>query len=55
MDFQEANIKVELFDSMQPVFQSARVFGENLEKGLRRLAELEEHTSAFHYCRHGAI
>lgn len=58
MDFQEANIKVEIVDSMQPDLQSATVSSGNLEKELRRLAELtekEEHPSVFHYFRHGAI
>lgn len=58
MDFQEANRKVEIVDSMQPDLQSATVSSGNLEKELRRLAELtekEEHPSVFHYFRHGAI
>lgn len=57
MDFQEPSIKVEVVDSVQSVLRSVTV-SENLEKELRRLAELTEkegHPSAFHYCRHGAI
>lgn len=42
MDFQEANIKVELVDSMQTVLQSATVCSKNLEKELRRLTGLTE-------------
>ncbi|XP_063187863.1 tetratricopeptide repeat protein 6 [Chroicocephalus ridibundus] len=49
----------QLVDSMQPVLlEDATVSVEDLEKEVRRLTELiekEEHPSAFHYCRRGAI
>ncbi|XP_059675518.1 tetratricopeptide repeat protein 6 [Gavia stellata] len=56
---QEANLQIELVDSIQPVLlEGATVTTEDLEKEVRRLTELiekEEHPSAFHYCRRGAI
>ncbi|XP_010582293.1 PREDICTED: tetratricopeptide repeat protein 6 [Haliaeetus leucocephalus] len=59
VDFQEANVQIELVDSIQPVLlEGATVSIEDLEKEVRRLSELiekEEHPSAFHYCRRGAI
>ncbi|KAM6204870.1 tetratricopeptide repeat protein 6, partial [Sarcoramphus papa] len=59
MDSQEANLQIELVDSVQPVLlEGATVSIEDLEKEVRRLTELienEEHPSAFHYCRRGAI
>ncbi|XP_009472781.1 PREDICTED: tetratricopeptide repeat protein 6 [Nipponia nippon] len=59
VDSQEANPQIELVDSMQPVLlEGATVSIEDLEKEVRRLTELiekEEHPSAFHYCRRGAI
>ncbi|XP_049681960.1 tetratricopeptide repeat protein 6 [Accipiter gentilis] len=58
-DSQEANVQIELVDSIQPVLlEGATVSIEDLEKEVRRLTELiekEEHPSAFHYCRRGAI
>ncbi|XP_050753053.1 tetratricopeptide repeat protein 6 [Gymnogyps californianus] len=59
MDSQEANLQIELVDTVQPVLlEGATVSIEDLEKEVRRLTELienEEHPSAFHYCRRGAI
>ncbi|XP_009984611.1 PREDICTED: uncharacterized protein LOC104379110, partial [Tauraco erythrolophus] len=59
VDSQEANLQIELVDSLQPVLlEGATVSIEDLEKEVRRLTELiekEEHPSAFHYCRRGAI
>nr|XP_009485359.1 PREDICTED: uncharacterized protein LOC104034168 [Pelecanus crispus] len=59
VDSQEANLQIELVDSMQPVLlEGATVSIEDLEKEVRRLTELiekEEHPSAFYYCRRGAI
>ncbi|XP_030308343.1 tetratricopeptide repeat protein 6 [Calypte anna] len=54
---QEPNLQIELLDSIQPVLpEDARVSIEDLEKEVRQLTELiEEHPSAFHYCRRGAI
>ncbi|XP_071602190.1 tetratricopeptide repeat protein 6 isoform X2 [Heliangelus exortis] len=54
---QEPNPEIELVDSIQPVLpEDARVSIEDLEKEVRQLTELiEEHPSAFHYCRRGAI
>ncbi|XP_075008535.1 tetratricopeptide repeat protein 6 [Calonectris borealis] len=59
VDSQEANLQIELVDSIQPVLlEDAEVNIEDLEKEVRRLTELiekEKHPSAFHYCRRGAI
>ncbi|XP_051477986.1 tetratricopeptide repeat protein 6 [Apus apus] len=56
-DSQEANLQIELVDSIQPVLpEGTTVSIEDLEKEVRQLTELiEEHPSAFHYCRRGAI
>lgn len=59
VDSQEANLQIELADSMQPVLLEGATFSiEDLEKEVRRLTKLiekEDHASAFHYCRRGAI
>ncbi|XP_054683760.1 tetratricopeptide repeat protein 6 isoform X1 [Grus americana] len=59
VDCKEANLQIELVDSIQPVLlEGATVSIEDLEEEVRRLTELiekEEHSSAFHYCRRGAI
>ncbi|XP_014797123.1 PREDICTED: tetratricopeptide repeat protein 6 [Calidris pugnax] len=59
VDSQEANLQIELVDSIQPVLlEGATVSIEDLEEEVRRLTEIiekEEHPSAFHYCRRGAI
>ncbi|XP_009885320.1 PREDICTED: tetratricopeptide repeat protein 6 [Charadrius vociferus] len=59
VDSQEANLQIELVDSMQPVLlEGATVSIEDLEEEVRRLTKLienEDHPSAFHYCRRGAI
>ncbi|KAM6273869.1 tetratricopeptide repeat protein 6 [Porphyrio hochstetteri] len=59
VDSQEANPQIELVDSIQPVpLEGTTVSIEDLEEEVRRLTELiekEEHPSAFHYCRRGAI
>ncbi|XP_075357745.1 tetratricopeptide repeat protein 6 [Mycteria americana] len=59
VDSQEANLQIELVDSIQPVLlEGTTVSIEDLEKEVRRLTELiekEEHPSAFHFCRRGAI
>lgn len=59
VDSQEANLQIELVDSIQPVLlEGATVNIKDLEKEVRQLTELiekEEHPSAFHYCRRGAI
>lgn len=57
-DSQETNLQIELVDSIQPVLEGETVSAEDLENEVRRLTELiekEEHPSAFHYCRRGAI
>ncbi|XP_074959502.1 tetratricopeptide repeat protein 6 isoform X3 [Phalacrocorax aristotelis] len=59
VDSQEANLQIELADSIQPVLlEGATVSIGDLEDEERRLSELiakEKHPSAFHYCRRGAI
>lgn len=58
-DSQETNLQIELVDSIQPVLLEGETFSaEDLENEVRKLTELiekEEHPSAFHYCRRGAI
>ncbi|XP_064316395.1 tetratricopeptide repeat protein 6 isoform X2 [Phalacrocorax carbo] len=59
VDSQEANLQIELADSIQPVLlEGATVSIGDLEDEVKRLSELiakEKHPSAFHYCRRGAI
>ncbi|XP_074005679.1 tetratricopeptide repeat protein 6 [Numenius arquata] len=59
VDSQEANLQIELIDSIQPVLlEGTTVTIEDLEEEVRRLTEViekEERPSAFHYCRRGAI
>ncbi|XP_062432174.1 tetratricopeptide repeat protein 6 [Rhea pennata] len=58
-DLQEADLRRELVDSMQPVpLEDAAVSVGDLEEEVRRLTvliEKEEQPLAFHYCRRGAI
>ncbi|KAM8807935.1 tetratricopeptide repeat protein 6 [Eudromia elegans] len=59
VDVQEADLRSELVDSMQPVLlEDAAVSVGDLEEEVRRLTvliEKEEQPLAFHYCRRGAI
>lgn len=59
VDSQEANLPIELVDSIQPVLlEGETVSIDDLEEEVRRLTEIiekDEHPSAFHHCRRGAI
>ncbi|XP_035395143.2 tetratricopeptide repeat protein 6 [Cygnus atratus] len=59
VDSQEANLPIELVDSIQPVLLEGETVNiDDLEEEVRRLTEIiekDEHPSAFHYCRRGAI